>query len=245
MAEGPQLGNPGHFPDPILVVMAHPDDTEVHCGGTLTQLVAAGRQVTCVLCTSGNRGTADPTMTPAQLGALREGEQERASATLGVKDVRFLRHDDGDLQFGVPALREEIVRLIRAVRPTTVITHDPYPGDGGEDSCSIYPDHLTVGRVVFEAASVCAPGPLFYPEHLRQGLAPHKPAVLYLIMSQHADLFMPIAVVWDIKLNAIRQHRLQGRDTAENDRVMERIARENGARVGVPMAEAFRVLRPT
>jgi LmbE family N-acetylglucosaminyl deacetylase len=58
-------------------------------------------------------------MTPAQLGALREGEQERASSILGVKDVRFLRHDDGDLQFGVPALREEIVRLIRPSSPKT------------------------------------------------------------------------------------------------------------------------------
>jgi hypothetical protein len=45
------------FQDPILVVTAHPDDIEVHCGGTLPQLVAGGRQVTCVLCTSGTRST--------------------------------------------------------------------------------------------------------------------------------------------------------------------------------------------
>ena len=135
--------------------------------------------------------------------------------------------------------------MIRAVKPTTVITHDPYPGDGGRDSCSIYPDHLTVGRVVFEAAYVCAPGPLFYLDHRQEGLSPYKPAVLHLIMSQQADLFMPIASVWDIKSKAIRQHRSQGRDTPENDQAMERIARENGARVHVPMAEAFRVLRPT
>lgn len=233
------------FPDPILVVAAHPDDVEVHCGGTLAQLVRAGRRVTCILCTSGNRGTSNPAITPEELGAVREDEQRAASATLGVKDVRFLRHDDGELQFCIASLRQEIVRLIRAERPTTVITHDPYPGDGGRDSCAIYPDHLTVGRVAFEAAYVCAPGPLFYPEHLAEGLAPHKPAVLHLIMSQHADLFMPIAPVWDIKLRAVRQHRSQGRDTQENDQVMERIARENGARAGVPLAEAFRVLRPT
>jgi len=245
MARRRRLANLDDFEDPVLVVTAHPDDIEVHCGGTLTQLVTAGRQVTCVLCTSGNRGTSNPAITPEQLDALREGEQLEASAALGVRDVRLLQHDDGDLQFCVPSLREAIVRLIRVVRPKTVITHDPYPGDGGRDSCSIYPDHLTVGSVVFEAAYVCAPGPLFYPEQLREGLAPHKPAVLHLIMSQHADLFMPIVSVWDIKLKAIRQHRSQGRDTSDNDRVMERIARQNGARVGVPMAEAFRVLLPT
>jgi LmbE family N-acetylglucosaminyl deacetylase len=43
-------------------------------------------------------------------------------------------------------------------------------------------------------------------------------------MSRNADLFMPVASVWDIKLKAIRQHRSQGRDTADNDHVMERIA---------------------
>ncbi len=233
------------FPDPLLVVTAHPDDIEVHCGGTLAQLVAAGRHVVCVLCTSGNRGTSDPAVMADDLGARRREEQLVAAATLGLKDVRFLPYDDGDLQFSVASLREAAVRLIRAVRPTTVITHDPYPGDGGADSCAIYPDHLTVGRVVFEAAYVCAPGPLFYPETLREGLAPHKPDVLHLIMSQRADLFMPIASTWEIKREAIRRHRTQGRDTAANDQVMERIARENGVYVGVPMAEAFRVLRPT
>lgn len=243
MARRRRVGNLDDFPEPILVVTAHPDDTEVHCGGTLAQLVMAGKQVTSVLCTSGDRGTSDPTVTPEPLGALREQEQWAASAILGVQDVRFLRHGDGDLQFCVASLREELVRLIRAVRPITVITHDPYPGDGGEDSCAIYPDHLTVGRVTFEAAYVCAPGTLFYPEHQREGLVPHKPGVLHLIMSQRADLFMPIVSEWDVKLEAIRQHRSQGRATPENNQTMERIARENGARVGLPMAEAFRVLR--
>jgi LmbE family N-acetylglucosaminyl deacetylase len=69
-----------------------------------------------------------------------------------------------------------------------------------------------------------------------QWLPHHEPA---------RDLFIPIASEWDIKLKAIRQHRSQGRDTSENDQAMEGIARENGARVGVPMAEALRVLRPT
>jgi LmbE family N-acetylglucosaminyl deacetylase len=245
MARGRRPADLDDFQDPILVVTAHPDDIEVHCGGTLTQLVATRKQVTCVLCTSGNRGTSNPAITAEQLGALRQGEQLEASAALGVRDVRFLDYDDGDLQFCVASLREAIVRLIRAVRPKTVITHDPYPGDGGRDSCSIYPDHLTAGRVVLDAAYVCAPGPLFYPDHLREGLVPHKPEVLHLIMSQHADLFMPIASVWGVKLKAIRQHRSQGRDTSGNDQIMERIARENGRRVGVPMAEAFRALHPT
>ena len=233
------------FQSPVLIVVAHPDDIEVHCGGAVAQLTGAGADVAYVLCTSGNRGTADPNATMAELEQRREQEQRAASDVLGVSELRFLRHDDGDLQFREAVLREEIVRLIRELRPRTVITHDPYPGDGALDSCSIYPDHTTVGRLTFEAAFVCAPGPLFYPEHRDQGLAPHKPEMLYLIMSANADHFVDVRNTWETKLRALHQHRSQNRHTAENDAAMARIARENGRRAGCEFAEAFRILRPS
>jgi LmbE family N-acetylglucosaminyl deacetylase len=239
------LLNITNIKDPLLVVCAHPDDIEVHCGGTTAQLVAARKAVTCVLCTSGNRGTLDPTATIDALGRIREKEQRKASSVLGVKDLRFLGYNDGDLQFCVPQLREKIVRLVREVKPKTIITHDPYPGDGGLDSCSIYPDHITTGKVTFEAAFVCAPGPLFYPEHLQEGLSPHKPEIMYLIMSQNANLFTDIGAAWATKLKALHHHRSQGRHTPENDAEMERIARQNGQQAGVKLAEAFRLLRPS
>jgi LmbE family N-acetylglucosaminyl deacetylase len=122
----------------------------------------------------------------------------------------------------------------------------PHPGgDGGQDSCSIYPDHTTVGLVTFQAAYVCAPGPLFYLEHRRDGLTSHKPERLYLVMSANPTVCMDITAIWPTKQAAIRQHTSQGRATPACDREMERINRENGARVGVACAEAFRILLPT
>lgn len=242
---GSALRSSHEIPGPILVVAAHPDDIEVHCGGTLAQLVAQGKPLTCVLCTSGNRGTDNGDVTMDEIGTSREREQRAASDILGVKHVRFLRHDDGDLAFIVPQLREEIVRVIREVRPRTVITHDPYPGDGGQDSCSIYPDHTTVGLVTFQSAFVCAPGPLFYPEHLRHGLRPHKPESLYLVMSANPSVFVDISETWPTKQAAIRQHKSQGRATPECDREMARINEENGRRAGVECAEPFRILLPS
>lgn len=239
------LASTDEIAGPVLVVAAHPDDIEVHCGGTVAQLVAQSKTVICVLCTSGNRGTDNPEMTMEEIGAIRENEQKEASKILGVTDFRFLRHDDGDLAFIMPQLREEIVRLIREVKPKTIISHDPYPGDGGPDSCSIYPDHTTVGLVAFQSAYVCAPGPLFYPEHLTDGLTTHKPESMYCTMSAHPSLFIDITNVWPTKQAAIREHKSQGRATLECDREMERINRENGGRGGVAFAEAFRILLPT
>lgn len=121
------------FIGPVLCVAAHPEDIEIHAGGTVARLVQAGVEVSYVLCTSGNRGTADPAMTMAEIGARREAEQRQAVAILGIDDITFLRHDDGDLQYVARDLRVEIVRLIRQKRPRTIITHDPFPGDGSHD----------------------------------------------------------------------------------------------------------------
>lgn len=233
------------IPNPTLVVCAHPDDIEVHCGGTVARLIAEGKQVSCVLCTSGNRGTDDASMTMERIAEIREAEQRAASTALGVQDLTFLRYDDGDLAFNAQRLREDIVRIIRECRPRAVITHDPFPGNGGLDSCSIYPDHVTVGYVTFQAAFVCAPGPLFYPEQLRDGLEPHKPEVIYLIMSDSPDLFVDIGDIWATKWAALEKHRSQGRHLRENEEAMLRIAKENGDRSGLPLAEAFRTLLPT
>ncbi len=234
-----------HIPDPVLVIYAHQDDAEIHAGGTIARLVRAGKRVAHVLCTSGNRGTADPARTMVEMATIREAEQRAASAALGVEDLTFLRFDDGDLAYHTYELREALIRCIRARRPRAVITHDPFPGDGSQDACSIYPDHLAAGYAAFQAAFVCAPGPLFHPEHLREGLEPWKPEVLYLIMSGRPDLFVDITGVWPQKWEAIRQHQSQGRHLPRMEEFFRRIARESGERAGLALAEGFRVLRPT
>lgn len=233
------------IPDPVLVICAHEDDVEIHAGGTIARLVDAGKQVSCVLATSGNRGTGDPTKTMEEMAAIREAEQRAASAALGVEDLAFLRFDDGDLLYEGRRLREALIRCIRAKRPRAIVTHDPFPGNGSQDACSIYPDHVTVGYTAFQAAFVCAPGPLFHPEHLHDGLQPWKPEALYCIMSGQPDFFVDITPVWAQKWAAIQQHRSQGRHLPGMEAFFRGIARESGERAGLELAEGFRVLLPT
>ncbi len=204
-----------HFADPVLVITAHPDDIEAHCAGTVAQLVQHGKHVNYVLATSGNRGTSDTTMTAERLAELREAEQQAAAAVVGVRQVTFLRYDDGDLAFHVPQLRADLTRLIRQYQPRTIITHDPFPGNGSHDACSIYPDHTTVGMTAFQAAYLRAPSPLCEPEQVVEGLSLHKPDMLMLIMSSQPTLFVDIEPVFERRMEALSHHTTQGRHRPE------------------------------
>ena len=233
------------FAGPILVIVAHPDDIEAHCAGTVARLIERGEQVRYVLVTSGNRGTDDRTITAEAIADRRESEQLAAARIVGVEEVRFLGYDDSDLLFHAPRLREDLTAIIREERPRTIITHDPYPGNGSLDSCAIYPDHTTLGLMTFQAAYLCSPGPLFYPEQLQNGLDPHRVEMLYLIMSDRPDTVVDIESVWDTRMDALRQHKSQGRDHPDLEIFFRRIASDLGAKGGYQFAEGFRGLAPS
>src|SRR5215472_3942896 len=109
----------------VMVIMAHPDDVDFACAGTIAVYTAAGARVEYVLATSGNRGSHDPEMTPEKLAALREAEQLAAAEALGVAEVTFLRHNDGEVEANIP-MRRELAGIIRRGRPDIVFTFDPW-----------------------------------------------------------------------------------------------------------------------
>lgn len=140
------------FPDDwshALAVAAHPDDLEYGLSAAVAAWTAAGRTVTYLLVTRGEAGIA--TLPPAEAGPLREAEERAAAAAVGVHDVRFLDHADGTVVESV-ALRRDIARVIRAVRPDLVVTlnhHERWPGGRGWNSA----DHRAVGRAAIDAVS--------------------------------------------------------------------------------------------
>lgn len=231
--------------DPVLVICAHPDDIEIHAGGLVAQLAARGAHVRLVLVTSGDRGTADPRRTREEIAGIREAEELRAAKELGADDVCFLRFQDGDVQYETRKLRERVVRLIREFRPRVVITHDPFGRAENADACSVYPDHRSVGATVFEAAYVAAPGPLFHPDHLDAGMAPHKPDRLLFVMSDRPNVFVNIGSVFATKWSAIRCHESQGRHLAGMEEFFRRIAAAQGRLAECELAEGFWELLPT
>ena len=82
----------------VMVVTAHPDDSEFGAGGTVAKLVKEGRQVTYCILTNGDKGSGDRSMTPERLAAIREEEQKNAARVLGVEVVDFLGFPDCELE---------------------------------------------------------------------------------------------------------------------------------------------------
>src|SRR5688572_13214388 len=70
-------------PKRIAAFMAHPDDAEFMCAGTLARWAAEGNEVVLVLLTSGDKGSDDLAMTPERLVETREAEQRAANEILG------------------------------------------------------------------------------------------------------------------------------------------------------------------
>ena len=102
----------------VLCIVAHPDDMEYGASAAVAAWTAAGVEVCYLLLTRGEAGMAED---PAEVGPLREREQRRACARVGVEDLRYLDHPDGMLESSLP-LRRDIARVIRRVRPDLVLT---------------------------------------------------------------------------------------------------------------------------
>jgi LmbE family N-acetylglucosaminyl deacetylase len=227
----------------VMVIVAHPDDAEIQCGGTIARLVRQGAVLSYVLCTSGNRGASDPAMTSDQLAALREVEQLTAAVRLGVTDITFLRFDDGDLAYNAQPLRGQLTKLIRQQRPEVIVTHDPFAGLTRYAICHLHPDHRATGQAVFEAAFFCAGGPLFYPDQIAAGVSAHQIAALYLVMSDTPDGYTDISDTFAAKVAAIEAHDSQWGKQPDLEGFFRRMAEQAGARWGVPLAEGFRLMR--
>lgn len=190
----------------VLVVLAHPDDPEFFCGGTLALWAEQGSWISYCLLTRGDKGD-EHGSDPSELAATRELEQRAAAQVLGVAEVTFLNYPDGYL---VPdlELRREVVRAIRKVKPTVVVTCDPtnfFPNDRYIN----HPDHRAAGQVTLDAVFPAAGSRMFFPELLVEGLEPHKVSQVYVAMPQTPNTVIDVTAMFERKVEALRRHASQ------------------------------------
>ncbi len=210
-------------PKRIMGIFAHPDDAEFFCGATFARWAAQGAEITFVMATSGDKGSEDPEMTHQRLMEIREEEERNAAAVLGVKEVVFLRHPDGELQPSL-ALRRELTRLIRLKKPDIVVTSDPTAFWYGTTYIN-HPDHRAIGVATLEAVFPTARDRLNFIELERdEGLNTHKVKWVYLAIPADPTTYIDVTDHMETKINALREHKSQIKDI---DAMAERIRERN------------------
>ena len=130
-----------------VAVVAHPDDLEYGAAAAVARWTRQGKHVAYLLATRGEAGIQG--MEPGLVGPLREDEERRSAAVVGVHEVRFLDHPDGLLEYGLP-LRRDLAAVLREQRPDIVITMN-FDLTWGESGMVNHPDHRAVGLAVLDA----------------------------------------------------------------------------------------------
>ncbi len=217
----------------VLAVVAHPDDAEVLCAGTLARAKRDGATIgICVLC-KGDRG--QPAVTIANLAAVRRREMAAAAKLLGAVLLRG-EFGDGQLVDG-PAQRKKLIELYRRFQPTLVLAH------WKED---YHPDHRAAGALAEAVSWFCASA----GHGSRAAPMGCQPALWWMdtmnMTGFEPGFFVDVSDQIDLKRRMLACHQSQLRRSGDGDfapleEQMIRQAQARGTQAGVAAAEAFRV----
>jgi LmbE family N-acetylglucosaminyl deacetylase len=227
-------------PDRAMVVFAHPDDAEIGSGGVVARWIAAGCEVSYVLCTNGDAGTAERGLTPAELAGKRAAEQRAAADAMGVKHVVMLGYPDGFLE-DTREFLGDLVRALRQYRPHTVFVHDPYRIKNFQ-----HRDHRKAGLTTTDAVYPFARDHLHFPEQItRDGLAPHKVRELWYWGADEPNVIVDVTDSIERQIAALVRHesQLPGFNVADGETLAERVKRgaaETARGYGFRYGAAFR-----
>ena len=237
--EPPQVWKYDKGLERVLVVVAHPDDIDFGCAGTVAALTEHNVDVAFCLVTSGDAGGDDSNHTKEERSEIREQEQVAAAKHVGVTKLTFLRWPDGQVEPSL-LLRREIARAIRVQKPDVVITQSPERN--WERIFASHPDHLAAGEATMRAVYPDARNPHAFPELLREGFEPHTVNEVWL-MSRAPNMVVDITKTFDQKIAALREHVSQVGERNDLDVTMKEWARQTGkaAELGKgKLAEGFR-----
>ena len=212
----------------VLAVVAHPDDGELICGGSLIKSAEAGQRTGILDLTRGEAGSRG---TPE----VRAREAEEAAQILGLATRRNAGLPDSRLE-NTPATRDLVAGFLRELRPRVVITHWLR---------GRHPDHRAAAELVYDASFLAglrnlgAPGEPFRPFKVVHALAfredPQKPTFVVDITDQV-----------DRKLQAIACYHSQFGEVVQagevfpgGNRTLEDQIRAQGARAGSLIRCAF------
>lgn len=231
------IGKP-YTPQIVLAIGAHADDIDFGASGSLARWARDGAHIEYLVITNGSKGSSDREARPDELVATREREQRAAAQLLGAKNVHFFGYEDGALEMS-QELKKRIVRLIREVRPDTVVVMDPTMVYSTELGFINHPDHRVAGQATLDAVYPLARDHLSFPDLYAEGLEPHKVAHVLLINLEKQNCFVDITETIELKLDVLCAHVSQIPDTTGVKRMLNARAKATGEAAGYEYAEGF------
>jgi LmbE family N-acetylglucosaminyl deacetylase len=217
----------------IMAFGAHPDDIEFLCAGTLAKYAQAGHDVAIAISTNGEVGS--PTLTKAEIAAIREAEARASAAVIGA-EFYWMGYPD-EFLFNNREVRLHYIDVIRQFRPDILICH--------EKDADYHPDHTTTGQIIWDihvmvtvpnietAAPPCAVIPEIYYMDTVAGV------------NFQPEFYVDISAQWKQKAAMIACHRSQetwmlaqyGVSCVEFGQTQSRL---RGFQAGCQYAEGFR-----
>jgi LmbE family N-acetylglucosaminyl deacetylase len=222
----------------VLCVAAHPDDLEFTVAGTVARWTRDGREVVFCLITTGGAGTNEHTPSADGLIPRRERESRDAASRLGVKTVIFLGYADGTLEPTL-ALRRDLTRVIRRVRPDVVVCGDPTVRFYGNEYLN-HPDHRAAASAALDAVFPSAETGAIFPELLDEGLEPHKVKEVWISGSLEPNAWVDVTDTLAAKIAALKAHESQVGPGDWVEPLLRGWAERDGKRAGLARAESFR-----
>ncbi len=230
------------MPRCILSVLAHPDDAEFLCAGTLIRLRREhGWDVHIASMTPGDCGSAE---LPADaIARIRRAEGAAAAGVIGAA-YHCLEERDLLIFYGEVPL-EKVTRLLRQVRPDVVLTHSP---------SDYMLDHEMTSTVV-RAAAFAAPIPNFRADRGLGAPLAHIPHLYYCDPIEGKDplgrdvtpgFAIDVSAVIDTKADMLTRHTSQREWLLKHHGIDQYVAamKDWGARrgrdFGAAYAEGFR-----
>ena len=223
----------------VLAIQPHYDDNDLGAGGTLAALSRAGARIIYLTVTDDQVGVLDASLPPAEAQRGLRREQAAAAALVGVHEHVWLDYPDaGPIDYH--ALRQDLVLVIRDLRPDVVFTVDPWL------PYEFHQDHALTGRAVSEAIGLYAFRRLKLHGAMDAHYQAHPLSAVAYYFTHAPNTFFDITATRDVKHEAVRCYQLQFEppDMQALVRQLEERAREAARGKGFAFAEALKVLRP-
>src|SRR3990167_9988015 len=222
----------------ILAVGAHPDDMDFGVSGSIAKWASEGAIAYYLICTDGSRGSDDPKMTHKRLAEIRKKEQIDAAKVLGIKKVFFLDHTDTQLVCDL-TLKEEIVRIIRTLKPDIVVTMDPTFYYSVGRGFVNHTDHRAAALATMDAVFPLSRDRLTFLNHEKEGLKPHRVEELWLVSFGRVGHLVDISKTFKKKIKALELHKSQFEDFKKIEKMMTGRAKMLGKTKKYKFAESF------